>query len=135
MIMFRVPTLPVAEPRKRVTTMGGKTRTYTPTSAPVNTFKAAVQMAFRSAYQGTPISGPLAVKVVFLFPRTTKHKANGPREWRPKKPDIDNLQKSLFDALNQLAWQDDNQICSVIAEKQTANGEESPCVLVAIRRL
>jgi Holliday junction resolvase RusA-like endonuclease len=85
-----------------------------------------------------PLDGPLAVKVIFLFPRTSNQLWKTkpmPRAWKPKKPDIDNLQKSLFDALTKLAWRDDNQICSLIAETQTASGEESPCVMVAIRRL
>ena len=38
-----------------------------------------------------------------------------------KKPDIDNILKSIFDALNGFAFADDVQIVKVIAEKKYAN--------------
>ncbi len=34
------------------------------------------------------------------------------------KPDIDNLQKSVLDALNSYAWNDDNQISDIYAKKR-----------------
>ena len=37
-----------------------------------------------------------------------------------KKPDIDNMQKAVLDALNGLAWDDDSQIVKVTAEKEYA---------------
>lgn len=38
-----------------------------------------------------------------------------------KKPDIDNILKSIFDALNGFAFVDDVQVVKVIAEKKYAN--------------
>ena len=46
-------------------------------------------------------------------------------EIRPtKKPDIDNILKSLFDGLNKVAFGDDTQIISVEAEKMYAPQEK-----------
>ncbi|MED4453083.1 RusA family crossover junction endodeoxyribonuclease [Metabacillus fastidiosus] len=36
-------------------------------------------------------------------------------EYHTKKPDTDNLVKGVFDALNKLVWQDDNQVAKVTA--------------------
>ncbi|GGH46023.1 hypothetical protein GCM10008014_08420 [Paenibacillus silvae] len=33
------------------------------------------------------------------------------------KPDIDNCVKGIFDALNKIAWNDDNQVVSLLTQK------------------
>ena len=49
-------------------------------------------------------------------------------------PDVDNLLKTLFDALNKLAWKDDSQLCFVFATKMIADGNEQPHVEVEISK-
>ena len=41
-----------------------------------------------------------------------------------KKPDIDNIAKVVLDALNKLAFQDDNQITKLVIEKEYAEEEK-----------
>ena len=48
------------------------------------------------------------------------------------KPDLDNVLKAVFDAMNNWAWKDDSQIWSVVASKWVCGGDESPRVEVAI---
>jgi Holliday junction resolvase RusA-like endonuclease len=38
-------------------------------------------------------------------------------KFHTKKPDIDNIIKGLFDAINGLCWKDDNQVCRLTASK------------------
>lgn len=130
-IRFTVPGLPIAQPRQRtrVMTFGGKTmgQNYTPAKHPVNTFKAAVQMAARQAWSGAPDAGPLILRLTFVFPRPqamTWKKRPMPREWCLKKPDADNLFKSFADSLNGILWVDDSQIVQTTVEKLYANGGE-----------
>lgn len=141
-IVFVVPSVAKPEPRKRhrQMNMGGKqfTQTYTPTTAPVNAFKAAVQSAFASAYQGAPIQGPVSLTLTYMLPRPKKlcwKKRPMPRLWHDIKPDKDNLEKSLMDALKGLAWRDDAQVCRSLTEKVVASGNEQPRVEVRIEEL
>ncbi len=48
------------------------------------------------------------------------------------KPDIDNVTKIILDGLNGIAWHDDSQVVSVLAEKEY--GDE-PCVIVTVEAL
>lgn len=137
---FTVPAVPVAQPRQRhrVIASGGRTfaHNYTPTRDPVNAFKAAVQMAAQGVYRGSPLDGPLSVTMVFVMPRPKslvwKTKPM-PRVPHVGKPDRDNLMKSTQDALNELLWKDDAQICGGTVEKWVAAGNEQPHVEITVR--
>lgn len=141
-IAFTVPAIPVAQPRQRHRVIGkeGKSfvHNYTPTKAPVNAYKAAVQMAWRAASGGgAPLSGPLEIVATFVLPRPKSKvwkRRPMPRYQHTGKPDIDNLLKSTKDALSGLAWRDDAQVCRVSAEKIVAGGDEQPHAWIAINR-
>lgn len=122
---FFVPCVPVPQPRQRsrVITVAGRAMTsnYTPARDPVNAYKAAVQLACREAFNGPLIEGPTRVDVTFVFDRPKYllvSKAPRDRIWCDNAKDVDNLQKSTFDALNGILWVDDRQVVSVRAEKQ-----------------
>ena len=66
------------------------------------------------------ITNPVTVKIDFYFIRPKKFcrkKDNAGRIACPVRPDIDNLCKAVFDALNGIAWRDDGLIWSVGARK------------------
>lgn len=136
MIQFTIPTIPVAQPRQRHANMGGHIRNYIPTDHPVVAFKAAAQMAAAGAYQGEPLDHPLRVDLVFVMPRPKSmcwKRRPMPRAPFAKKPDRDNLEKSLYDALNGLLWRDDSLICDGRVQKVYAAGDEQPHVEIVIR--
>ena len=69
-----------------------------------------------------PLGGPLALSVVWLFPKGRNHQ-NG--EWRVTKPDTDNLQKLLKDCMTACGfWKDDAQVVRETVEKRWA---DDPC--------
>jgi len=74
--------------------------------------------------KGCPLSCPLEVEITF-YCRTPKN---------PSNPypigDIDNYQKGLLDVLNGWAWQDDVQVCRIIASKKYS---DTPRIEVEIR--
>lgn len=77
---------------------------------------------------------PLSVTVELYFPRTETLKARKLPQglmWKVTKPDLDNLIKSLFDALNEVVWEDDRQIVETtirkmyVAKPSASTGEET----------
>lgn len=138
MIEFTINAVPVAQPRQRhrIVTTGDRTfaQNYTPARDPVNAFKASCQIAASMALT-SPLTGPVQLWLSFIFPRPkslTRKRGANPRVWKASKPDADNLQKSLCDALNGIAWVDDSQICWVTAQKLIASADELPRVIVRI---
>lgn len=138
-IEFKVPSVPVAQPRQRhrVAFVKGKpmAMSYTPAKDPVNSFKAAVQMACQAAYRGPVIEGAVTFRMTAVFPRPTNKiwkTRPMPREPKLSKPDGDNLQKSVQDALNGVLWRDDSQVWDGGCVKVIAAGNEQPHVLVVI---
>lgn len=141
-IAFRVPAVPVAQPRQRhrIMSIGGRQMVgnFTPAKHPVNAFKAAVQLAARQMYTGAPLEGPLRLAVTFVLPRPKSmcwKKRPQPRAWHQAKPDADNLAKAVMDALLGTVWRDDNQVCWLLARKLYASGAEQPGVEVEVRQL
>ena len=68
-----------------------------------------------------PVDGAIAVNIVFKMPIPNYwpkyKKETAPGDYCTTKPDIDNLVKGLFDALNGLLWVDDNRIVMINAKK------------------
>lgn len=138
-IAFIVPAVPVAQPRQRhtirATAAGTFIKNYTPAKHKVNDFKATVRMAAAEAYSGAPLDGPLRLSVVFVFPRPGRliwKKRPMPRVPHCSKPDRDNCEKSLLDALKGQVFIDDAQVCCGEVQKVYAAGDEQPHVSVVI---
>ena len=110
MIEFTVKGLPVAKGRPRVTRYG----TYTPRKT--KDYEKLVQYSFKNQYKGQALQGALKIRIDFYMyiPKNTskkRRKLKNDKEVLPtKRPDFDNLTKSITDALNGLAFEDDNQI-------------------------
>ena len=140
-IVFRVDSVPVAQPRQRHRIIASQGRTfaqnYTPAKHPATQFKSDVKMAAAVAHPTSgPLSGALHVDVLFVMPRPKGmiwKKRLMPREAHTKKPDIDNLLKCVMDALKDLCWRDDSQVSAVTACKVIASGDETPHVVVRIK--
>ena len=68
-------------------------------------------------FKGDPLEGPVEVVMLFKMRRPKKPKFNMPAV----TPDIDNLQKSISDALNKIVWKDDCQVVQIKATKIYTN--------------
>lgn len=142
-VSFVVPSVPVAQPRAKATSIAGRARMYTPTKTasgkthPIAAFKACVQLAYRQACSLPPHDGPMELLMTFVLPRPQKlQKKSLPQDRVPHtvKPDTDNLQKSVMDALSGLLFQDDRQVYSLTGWKWYAAKDEQPHVLIQARR-
>lgn len=144
MIRFTVPGVPVAQPRVKATRRGNHAGVYTPTktstgrSNGVSEWKATLRLAASQAASGGLLDGPLRVDLEFVFPRQPNRFWKSkpmPRYRKVTKPDRDNLDKAVLDALNGVLWVDDKQVCSGLIEKWHAAGDESPHLLVTVTEL
>lgn len=83
----------------------------------------------RAAYAGPRLEGAVVVDVEFRFVRPPSVKPLD-RAWPTVKPDVDKLQRALFDGISDAGlWRDDAQVIKVLAEKAYA---EAPGVRVRI---
>ena len=137
-ISFHIPAVPVPQPRPRATVFAGHAHVYEAGSEhSVHAFKATCRHAARAAYSGPPLEGPLTLTLEFVLPRPQAMRWKSkpmPRVAHAKKPDIDNLVKSLLDSLGGLVWLDDAQIAELTVRKYVAAGTEQPGVTVEVRQ-
>lgn len=143
-ISFRVRCTPVGQPRAKAARIGGFVRMYTPNTA--NDFKGAVQAAaIEAGLLNKLLEGPIRLRLVFRMPRPKSHFGTGKNSsklkdsaayWHTTKPDLDNIEKALKDALSDIrAWRDDCQVCSVEKCKVYVEGLEAPVSDVSIEPL
>lgn len=87
--------------------------------AQVKQAKAILMAALSRFKPEAPLTGPLGLKVQWLFPAGRSHKHG---EWRVTRPDTDNLQKLLKDCMTAGGfWADDAQVVRETVEKQWSN--------------
>lgn len=141
-VRFRVTGKPIGQPRTRRSSNGG---VFTPEK--IQPWKTAIFLAAKDLLPDEPFQGPIKLDTVFLFqpPKTItkKHRESWP--YHTAKPDKDNLEKSVMDALQQKErygqvlirgfWRDDSQVVSGGPEKRYAEGNEEPGVIVTISTL
>lgn len=125
MIHFRYRGEAVGKGRPRVTRRGTHVHTYTPERTRI--FEDAIRFEFIASTceempvypAGTALKAEviIAMRVPRSYPKKRREKCLS-GEYRPtKKPDIDNVLKSIFDALCGFAMDDDSQITEIVAEK------------------
>jgi Holliday junction resolvase RusA-like endonuclease len=130
MIHFTVPGDPVAKGRPRVVRDGAFTRTFTPKT----TVDFENRVRFAAEHAGArPLEGPVSMTVTAMFAMPKgrfRKRAPRPAEWKTTKPDLDNLLKSVKDALNGIAYADDSQVVELHAGKiHAAQGEPARTIV------
>ena len=128
MIEFFIPGLPVPKGRPKLSTRGGFARAYTP--AKTRDYESHVQTEALK-YLSEPLEGPLCVSLTFYLPIPSSTPKKTPLDGLPhiKRPDLDNLLKSVTDGLNGIAYLDDSHIWKLEATKVYGH---NPGVLVIV---
>ena len=96
---------------------------YTPKTTHI--FETEVANAYKAAYpnfifeESDVLAADILIKIPLLksFTKKQKQQALSGELLPAKKPDIDNILKSIFDSLNSVCYPDDNQITVVNARK------------------
>lgn len=124
-----VPGRPAAQGSKRHVG-GGRLVEQSKAVAP---WRTTVAWHAAQEFRGAPLDGPLRVVIDFVMPRP----AATPRKSTPpavKRPDVDKMQRAVFDALSGVVWRDDSQVVDVHARKRLARLDEQPGALIRIGR-
>lgn len=126
---FWVAGEPVAKSRPRASVVKGHAKLYTPKKTA--NYEAKVALAFAQQFEdATPSTKPLSVSIDCCFPlNKSDFRRNGEPNTRgqnklwgfirhTKKPDCDNIAKSILDGLNGIAFIDDSQITRLSVAKR-----------------
>ena len=133
-ITFTVYGDPKGQPRARAFAMGGKARMYDPGTA--EGWKSLIAAAALPHLPAEPLDGPICVDWTAYFPRPKRlmrrRDPDGPVP-HTAKPDRDNVDKALLDALTQLGmWRDDAQVYRGTLVKMYAEKSGRPRMEVSI---
>ena len=122
MIRFTVPGKPVGKGRPRAAKRGQHIQLYTPKTTA--TYESTIALAASQAMAGRPlIDGPAEVlmTMVLAVPASwSKRKqadALAGQLMPTTKPDMDNVVKAIFDAVNGIVWTDDVQVVGLRVRK------------------
>lgn len=136
-VQFVVPGNPVGKGRHKTARRGKFLTHYTPEKTA--NYEGLVAHSAKVAMDGRPlIFGPVAVDldIRVSIPDSWSGKRKGMAQRgelaATKKPDIDNVEKAIFDGLNGVVWKDDVQAVQVTKRKRYA---ETPGVVVIVREL
>ena len=122
MMQFHIDGEPVPKGRPKFTNRAGFMRTYTPRKTV--DYELAVKAAAQAAMGPTDLlETPIGVYLYMRLPIPKSHSKKrreaclSGQEKPIKKPDIDNLAKSILDGMNGVVWKDDSQIVSLHVTK------------------
>jgi Holliday junction resolvase RusA-like endonuclease len=111
-MMFFAPGQPIGKGRPRF----GKGRTYTPArTVNYEKYVAAIASDRMQELKQAPTTGPCSVHIVARmeipksWPKKKQAQAEN-HEISPGKPDLDNIAKTVLDALNGICYEDDAQV-------------------------
>ena len=104
---FVIPGKPYPSPRPRATTRGGFATVYMPKEYMKH------KLWIQSLLPPLHLKGPILVSMEYYFemPKSwsKKKKSKMLGYWHSQKPDTDNLDKTVLDAMSKLVYQDDGQ--------------------------
>lgn len=118
--------VPRPQLRPRAMRFGKGVRVYDP---PQNQdWKHTIQGQLIADRPQAPLSGPLMISLDFAMPKP-KGASKKQLMWHVKKPDVDNLAKSVKDAMKGIVFEDDSQVVRLEVKKAYA---DSPGVLIRV---
>ena len=132
-LKLTIPGEPRPKGRPRFVRQTG--RTYTPKST--TSYENLVRYAFTEAYPDwIPTEAPIELHLRFTFTppqswsKKKKEQALNKNIRKKSKPDLDNLEKAVMDALNHVAWADDSQIYVKYTSKEYSERAEAKIVII-----
>lgn len=128
---FDIVGEPQGKGRPRFSTRGGFVKTYTPEKTA--SYENFVKVCYLNKYKGQKLDGDIIAEITayFSIPKSfSKKKRSEAIEGKikpTKKPDTDNIAKTILDSLNGIAFEDDKQVVALLVKK--LYGEEAKVVV------
>jgi len=132
MTSFVIKGIPKVKQRPRFATRNGKVLTYTPKTTA--TFENLVRLQAEKEFIH-PLNGAIRLAIRFHLPRPQRmiwKTKPMPETYSDKRPDIDNLAKSVIDGLTGIAFKDDGQIADLHVTKKYHSGDTEPKTIVIV---
>lgn len=123
-VAFVIPGTPVGKGRPKFARRGNFVSTYTPEKTA--SYENLVKVKAEEAMHGRPvIAGAVCVGIhLFVTPpaswsqKKQREAVSGRGIFPTSKPDVDNVIKGIFDAMNEIVWKDDKQVVDVVVSKR-----------------
>jgi Holliday junction resolvase RusA-like endonuclease len=133
-LVFAIPGQPYGKGRPRIGKVGKHARMFTPEKTVA--YESTVALFAHQAMQGRAlITAPVSVAMVLVFgipdswPKKKRAQAQSQEIWPTTKPDMDNVVKAVFDAINGVVWKDDVQVVNLAVSKSYG---DQPAVHVVV---
>ena len=117
-VKFEVTGQPVPKSRPRVVTKGKRRFAYTPKK--VKDWEDLITEEARRHFE-RPFDWPVVVSMIFYVERPRSRRLDF---WVSTTPDLDNLEKSVLDALNGVAYTDDRLVVAKSSSKRYVQSGE-----------
>ena len=132
-VKFMVLGDPKGKQRPKFSRQGKFVRAYTPKQTVKYEEKVKTEYINQVDQR---LQGPIGAKITsyFQIPKSVSRKKRQKMigEYHTNKPDTDNIGKIILDPLNDVAFDDDKQVCQLTVEKYYG---ETPGVIVELREL
>lgn len=134
-VKFTVDGEPKGKQRPRVSVKNGFAKAYTPKQTVI--YENLVRYTYSSEV-GEKLNGEIEATIIgyFPIPKSTSKKERERmltgKVLHTKKIDCDNLAKIILDSLNEVAYDDDKQVCRLMVEKRYS---EQPRVEIILREV
>lgn len=122
-VAFVVPGTPVGKGRPKFARRGNFVSTYTPEKTA--SYENLVKVKAQEAMTGIPVfAGAVVVEIaLFVTPPASwsqkkQREALAGKIFPTSKPDVDNVIKGIFDAMNEIVWKDDKQAVDLVVRKR-----------------
>ncbi len=128
---FEIVGEPQGKGRPRFSTRGGFVKTYTPEKTA--SYENFVKLCYLNKYKGKKLDGEIIAEIIAyfsipnIFSKKKRSEAIEGKIMPTKKPDTDNIAKTILDSLNGIAFEDDKQVVALLVKK--LYGEEAKVVV------
>lgn len=136
-VSFTVPGAPCSKQRPKFSRRGNFVKTYTPEQTA--NYETLVKLSYCKDGEYLKLEGAIGAEINLYFPipksaSKKKHAQMLSGEIRPVTvpKDIDNCVKSVLDALNGIAYDDDRQVVDLVAYKWYSENPRAEVVLTEL---